>query len=138
MLIVLYGPAALLSLYLVFANFILTLIFGVNTEAKGWTLVGNILLIPSLPGYLILAIAAMVHSYVKATSQERAANGLNFMLIGTVIGLAPIVIAAIVGIIAPKVELPGVEFYVLTMVLIPFALAQATLKKERALTPALA
>ena len=80
----------------------------------------------------------MVHSYVKATPQERAANGLNFMLLGTVIGLAPLVISALIGVIAAKIVLPGVEFYILTMVLIPFALAQATLKKEKALTPALA
>jgi hypothetical protein len=52
--------------------------------------------------------------------------------------LAPIVISATVGVIAPNVVLPGVEFYALTMVLIPFALAQATLKKEKALAPALA
>ncbi len=80
----------------------------------------------------------MVHSYVKASPEERAVNGLNFMLLGTVIGLAPIIISVLVGVIAPKVVLPGIEFYALTMALIPFAVAQAALKKRKALVPALA
>lgn len=128
----LYGPAALVALL-----FLFLIIFQPESTSALNTVV-NIIVGLFVAGYLGLAVAAMVHSYMKANPQERAANGLNFMLLGTVIGLAPLVISALVGVIAPKFVLPGVEFYVLTMVLIPFALAQATLKKERALAPALA
>jgi hypothetical protein len=128
----LYGPAALVALL-----FLFLIIFqpeATSTLNTAFNIIVGLL----VAGYLGLAVAAMVHSFVKATPQERAANGLNFMLLGTVIGLAPLVISALIGVIAPKVVLPGVEFYALTMVLIPFALAQAALKKERALAPALA
>lgn len=128
----LYSPTMLVALLFLF------LIIFQPEATSALTTVVNIIVGLFVAGYLGLAVVAMVHSYVKATLQERVANDLNFMLLGTVIGLAPVVISAIVGVIAPKVVLPGVEFYGLTMVLIPFALAQSTLKKEKALAQALA
>jgi hypothetical protein len=72
----------------------------------------------------------MVHSYAKADAQERSDYGLNLMLIGVLVGLLPITIAALVGVFAPRVVLPGADFYFLTLVLIPLALALATMRKE--------
>lgn len=126
----LYGPAALVALLSLFL-----IVFEPEATSALETvldIIGGLF----VAGYLGLAVVAMVHSYVKATLHERAANGLNLMLLGTVIGLAPRVISALIGVIAPKVVLPGVEFYALTMVLIPFALAQAALKKARVLASA--
>lgn len=128
----LYGPAAVVALLSLFL-----IIFQPEATSTLNTSF-NIIFGLFVAGYLGLALVAMVHTYVKATPDERAANGLNLMLLGTVVGLAPVIISAIVGVIAPKLVLPGAEFYVLTMALIPIALAQATLKKEHALAPALA
>jgi hypothetical protein len=85
--------------------------------------------------YLLSAVVAMLHSYVKATPEERVARGLNFMLFGVAMGITPLLLAVIVGVLAPKVVLPGVEFYQLATVLIPFSVARAVLKQERANTP---
>jgi hypothetical protein len=131
-MIVLYGPAALVTLFVLF------LIVSEPEATSALNTLTNIVIGVFLAGYLGLAAVAMVHSYIKATPQEQTLHGLNFMLLGTVVGLAPVVISAIVGVIAPKVVLPGVEYYGLTMVLIPLSLAYATLKKEKALAPDLA
>lgn len=128
----LYGPAALVALF-----FLFVIIFrpeATNTLNTSFNIIVGLF----IAGYLGLAVVAMVHSYVKATPRERAAHGLSLMLLGTVIGLAPLIITALVGVIAPKLVLPGVDFYALAMVLIPLSLSQATLKKEHALAPALA
>ncbi|KPK82540.1 MAG: hypothetical protein AMS25_02000 [Gemmatimonas sp. SM23_52] len=86
--------------------------------------------------YFGLALWAMIHSYVKASPRQRSGYGLNFMLVGVIIGLLPITIAALIGVFAPRVVLPGYNFYFLTLVLIPFALAAAVIKSERAPAPA--
>ena len=130
MMVVLYGPATLVALFSLF----LIIIQPDATSALN-TLV-NIMFGVFFAGYLGLAAIAMVHSYIKATPEERGVHGLKIMLFGTVIGLVPIVIAFIVGIFAPKLVLPGVEFYFLTMVLIPISLALATVKKEVSSEPA--
>ncbi len=88
-----------------------------------------------IAAYLGLTAVSMVHSFVKASPSEREAKGLSFMLFGTVVGLAPIVISAIVGLISPKAVLPGNQYYFLTMVLIPISLGMATMKTEGSAAP---
>ena len=89
-----------------------------------------------LVAYFGLAVIAMIHSYAKADARQRSAYGLNLMLLGVLVGLLPITVAALVGVIAPRDVLPGADFYFLTLVLIPLALAVATMKKEAAPTTA--
>ena len=55
---------------------------------------------------------------------------------GDVTRLLEAEIASLVGVFAPGVVLPGYNFYFLTLVLIPFALATAVLKSEKAPAPA--
>lgn len=137
-LLILYGPAALISLLLVFSNFILTLLFGINTETTAWETLFGILLLLCFLGYFIAVITALAHSYVKASPHERTAHGLNIMLLGMVVGLAPLVLYYLIGLFAPQIVFPGAEFFVLALGIIPLALALAVLKKEKALTPAAA
>jgi hypothetical protein len=82
--------------------------------------------------YFGLALWALIHSFVKATPDERSRFGLNLMLGGALIGLLPLTIAALVGIFAPTVVLPGARFFFLTMVLIPITMAIAVVRKEGA------
>jgi len=37
-----------------------------------------------LPGYMVLTVVALIHSYVKATPLERSEQGLNFLRLGSV------------------------------------------------------
>lgn len=119
---VLYAPAILMALF-----FLWLIIF----EPQGTGAVNRVA--NALAGvfvvvYFGLAVVALVHSYVKATPRERSNYGLNLMLAGVVIGLAPVTIASLIGIFAPNVVLPGVDFYFLTMVLIPITMALAVMR----------
>ena len=121
--ILLYIPPLLIALFVLF------LIIIQPESTSGLNTFWNILFGVFVAGYLGLTAVALIHSYVKATAEERIVHGLNFMFYGTIIGLAPVIISAIIGIIAPKLVLPGVEFYFLTMVLIPISLALACTKR---------
>jgi hypothetical protein len=131
MLKIIYAPAALLTL------FVFYLMIFQPDATSGLNIFVNVMFGILLVGYFGLAAVAMIHSYVRATKQERSNSGLNYMLLGTIVGLGPIIINSLVGTVAPKVVLPGAEFYFLTMVFIPISLAMATIKKGTA-TPAAA
>jgi hypothetical protein len=73
----------------------------------------------------LLAVVVLVRSYVCTTPAARAALGLNALVVCLVLGLAPMIPTA-VYLVAPGVVFPGSEYYDLTWVLIPFALARAT------------
>ncbi|UCC49235.1 MAG: PDZ domain-containing protein [Gemmatimonadota bacterium] len=123
---VLYAPALLIAL---FALFLIIL------QPAGTSTLN--VLIRSLFGlfvvvYFGLALWAMIHSFVKASPRQRSGYGLNFMLAGVIIGLLPVTIASLLGVLAPRVVLPGYNFYFLTLVLIPIALASAVVKTESA------
>ncbi len=83
-----------------------------------------------LGGYILLSVIAVVHSYIKATTEERSATGLNLMLLGTVIGLGPFLLSILVhSIIRPNMgELPGERFYGITSLAIPIGWAMALMK----------
>lgn len=76
--------------------------------------------------YFLLAVVSLVGSYVRATPIERAASGLNFLVACIALGLAPMVPTA-VNLVAPGAVFPAADYYDLTWVLIPFALARATI-----------
>jgi membrane-associated protease RseP (regulator of RpoE activity) len=76
------------------------------------------------------SVAALVHGYVTTGASFRSAWGLNALLVCMVLGLAPIVPTAI-ALVAPRVALPGAEYYDVVWVLIPFALARAAVRQAR-------
>lgn len=119
---VLYAPAILMAVF-----FLWLIIF----EPRGTGTLNNIanaLVGIFVVGYFGLALVALIHSFAKAAPGERSAYGLNLLLAGVIIGLAPVMIASLIGIFAPNVVLPGVDFYFLTMVLIPITLAAAVMR----------
>jgi hypothetical protein len=54
------------------------------------------------------------------------------MLAGILIGLLPMIFALLVRVVAPRLVLPGVDFYFLTLILIPVVLAQAVGRRKPA------
>ena len=78
---------------------------------------------------------AVVHSYIKAGTQERSATGLNLMLLGMLIGFGPILLSILVHTISPHMgELPGERFYGITLLAIPIGLAMALMKLNSSAT----
>lgn len=85
--------------------------------------------------YLLLSLVIMVRAFAKASTESRQIHGLRLMLYGTVIGLFPVLVATISGLIAPNFSLPGALYYAFTMVTIPISFAYAALKREEAPQP---
>jgi hypothetical protein len=129
---VLYAPAALIALL-----FLWLIIF----EPRGTSTLNNVVNVLVgifVVGYFGLSLVALIHSFVKATPEERASYGLNLLLAGVIIGLAPVTIASLIQIFVPSVVPPGVDFYFLTMVLIPISLALAVMRTAAPPAPAAA
>jgi len=82
-------------------------------------------------GYLALSIVALIHSFVTAAPQERAEEGLNYMLVGVLIGVLPLTIMMVAGLFDVPTDFPGSDFLFLTLLLIPISFALALLKGAR-------
>ena len=53
----------------------------------------------------------------------RKAVALNWMLLGTVVAILPVMIAQLAYAFSPQSELPGQDFYFVTLALIPISWA---------------
>ena len=82
--------------------------------------------------FLILGLAALAHSWVRATAEERSATGLNFLLGAVGVALLPNIASTVVAIVSPVAQLPGGAFYFLATILIPVALAVAVVRGAEA------
>jgi hypothetical protein len=74
-----------------------------------------------------LALAAVIHSYWKATPQERA-QGLGVVLVGSLLGVILPVLGFVLGTFAPQLSLPGREYYALLAILVPLCFYRAIRK----------
>ena len=89
-----------------------------------------------LIGYVVLSLVALIHSFVMAEPEERAEEGLNFMLAGVVIGLLPLTCMMVAGLFVRTDTLPGTDFLFLTLILIPISFGAALVKNARGALPA--
>jgi hypothetical protein len=123
---ILYGPAVVVGLLTAW------LVLAQPPATSATNVFFRVLFGLLLVGYFGAALVALIHSYVKTGPRDRAASGLNLLLIGTIVGLGPTLIISIVGLIAPQVVVPGASFLPLALGLIPVAFALAAVKGERA------
>lgn len=65
---------------------------------------------------LLLALAAVVHSYFKASSPVKD-QVLMPVLLGSLIGVIPPAVGFVLGILMPQIILPGHDYYPLLSVL---------------------
>jgi len=82
-------------------------------------------------GYTVLALVALIHSYVTAAPHERTEQGLNFLLVGIVIGLLPLTCMMVFSMFDRTDLMPAPDFVFLTLALIPISFAWALLKDAR-------
>ncbi len=97
------------------------------SQAAGAVFLGLLLI-----GYAVLALAALIHSFVTAARKERAETGLNLMLAGVLIGLVPTTLLMVAGMFVRTDLLPGTDFLFLTLALIPICFGLALLRGARA------
>jgi len=79
---------------------------------------------------LVLGVAAFTHTYLTLHKNERTRE-MKIMAIGTAIGILPIALSIITVIAAPRIELPGRDYYILTLVLIPLSFGFSVWGRER-------
>jgi PDZ domain len=86
--------------------------------------------------YFLIAVITLVRKYMNASATDRSEKGLNMMLIGTVIGLLPILIYFTINTISPGSDLPGNDYVFYTFAAIPifFTLALNKLNSASANT----
>jgi hypothetical protein len=123
-LLVIYVPAAAVSAAKVAATIVR------RGEPGGAAVLTTTLSLVLVLLYFALAIVMLVESFLRATPAERSTSGLNVLVGCMVLGLAPMIPTA-TYLVAPSVVFPGSDYYDVTWVLIPFALARATVLQAR-------
>ena len=125
-LLILYAPALFITAYVIF------LILARPDATSTLNQVNRILFGLFFIGYFGLSIVVIVRTYLKATAKERSAYGLNIMAVGVILALLWPVVSIIVGIAAPKVIIPGSDFFGLTFILLPLSFAYGVMKSLKA------
>ncbi len=122
---VLYGPAVLMSLIVIWASV-------VRPEGTSlFNIVFRTLFGVFLVGYFGLALIAMLRGYFKTPSGERTRKGMNLLLLGTAVGLGPITLVILIGLIAPQIVIPGGQYSYLTLIILPATYALAGVREAR-------
>jgi hypothetical protein len=82
-------------------------------------------------GLFLCSLCAILHSYLKADANERRAWGLNWMMLGAVIGLAPVVLSVLVFLLFPRAGQMGWQRLLgLFFLAIPICFTLALMKRE--------
>jgi hypothetical protein len=120
--LILYGPGLAVGLFIAYR------ILATPEATSAMNNFTTIFVGVVLAVYLISCIVTAYKSYSGASAEERADQGLNLMLVGTVAGFALPLITTVLGIFSPQLVLPGQNFYFLTFALIPITWSMAALK----------
>lgn len=119
---VLYGPALIVGLILAIAGILqLDATSALNVVFR---LVVGLL----IAAYFGLALISIVKTWNAASAEDRSRHGLTLMVIGVVLGIGPLLITVLVGIVAPQVVIPGSQNFGLLLALIPITFAVAAVK----------
>jgi hypothetical protein len=119
---VVFGPGLVAGLFLAYRN-----IFS-PPSTGGINTLTNVLVGLVVAFYLGGVLWNLFSSYRAASADERESQGLNLVLIGTAVGIIPMLLANVVGIFNPQIVLPGSDFYFLLLILIPITWSMATVK----------
>ena len=118
----LYYPAILFALFLIYLNLVQP------DSTSGLNTLRRLLFGVFIVTYFGLTLLSFLQTYRNASSSDRRTHGLTLVVGGALIGLLPLTFGNLVGVFAPKVVLPGQEYYLLTMALVPITLMLGVLR----------
>lgn len=81
--------------------------------------------------YMILALAALIHSWVSSPRAERWESGLNWIALGLLVAFGPFILFGLIGMAAPGFTPPGQDYLPLLGALIPAGMAVAVVTRAR-------
>lgn len=76
--------------------------------------------------YLLFALLAILRNYHETDLLQRRQGALTLMLWGTLLGVLPALLALLAKTFSPQSVLPGQDFYVLSLILIPLLWAYSS------------
>jgi len=117
-----YGPAALVGLLL--AGLI---VFEPDTSGGFDTVLQGVLFV-WIVGYLGMTLFKMFRTWSRASAEDRSRHGLNALVIGTGLGLGLLLVSVVISIVLPSVTLPGAQWFVLALALVPICCGAAVVK----------
>ncbi len=82
--------------------------------------------------YFLGSLITLIRKYMRSSAEERNTKGLNMMLLGTIIGLLPILIYFTLGTLSPGIQLPGNDYIFITFLAIPLFFTMALSKLSKA------
>ena len=119
-----YVPAAVIVVIIWILNFVQP----DSTSSLNVTI--NMLFFAVIVFYFGVALITLIGKYIKANVEERKSRGLNYMLIGVILGLLPFLIFATVNQLSPTTILPGDDYMFLTFAFIPIFFSMALMQKN--------
>lgn len=82
--------------------------------------------------YFLSSLVTFIKKYMRSSAEERNTKGLTMMLLGTLIGLLPILIYFTMGTLSPGIQLPGDDYIFITFLAIPLFFTLALSKVSKA------
>jgi len=80
--------------------------------------------------YFGLSLITLIKKYNNTSADNRASSGLSLMLIGTIIGIVPILIVFVTRLVSPQTVLPGGEYVFITFAAIAIFFSMAVMRQN--------
>jgi hypothetical protein len=122
-----YAPAAVIVLIFWILNFVQP------DSTSGLNATVGMLFFTVIVFYFGLSLITLIGKYYKANAEERKSFGLNYMLLGALLGLLPILILTILQEISPTIVIQGIDYLFLTLTFIPIFFSMALMQKKATL-----
>ena len=119
-----YAPAAVIVAVMWIMN------FAQPDSTSGLNVTLDMLFFAVILFYFGLSLITLIGKYSKANAEERKSLGLNYMLLGAVLGLLPFLMFFIVNQLSPTTVLPGDDYMFLTFAFIPIFFSMALMQKS--------
>jgi uncharacterized membrane protein len=82
-------------------------------------------------GFLVLALAAVVHTWVTTPRRELRDSGMSLILIGLVVAIVPTLVGVIDWALFRDFDLPGSAYLPLLIIVIPLTMAMGVRAEAR-------
>jgi hypothetical protein len=76
-------------------------------------------------GYMLTCLFRVLRNHSRTHRAQRQVLALNSMLLATVVGIVPVTVAQLIKAFSPHADLPGQDYYFVTLLLIPLSWARS-------------